>query len=30
MINDGPNVAPNYTYGKKTYVSDHVEEVIKA
>lgn len=30
MVNDGPNVADNYAYGKKTYGSDHVSHVIKA
>ena len=30
MINDQPNFGPNHAYGKKTYGSDHVHDVIKA
>jgi len=30
MLNDHPKVPENFAYGKKTYGSDHVNEVIKA
>ena len=30
LFNDAPNVPDNFAYGKKTYGSDHVNEVIKA
>jgi len=30
MYNDAPKVPEGFIYGKKTYGSDHVNEVIKA
>ncbi len=30
MVNSGPNLPVNYTYGRKSHPSDHVTDVIKA
>jgi hypothetical protein len=30
MVNDAPRVPEGFAFGKKTYGSDHVNEVIKA
>ena len=30
LMNDSPNVPDNHSFGKKTYGSDHVSNVIKA